>query len=75
MTTDVLKKIGKDDKVFARTGHSASSVFIHELLDEFVNFYSEKNINSNSSQVEKVSYQNAALQNKGKSPRNGLDHE
>jgi RHS repeat-associated protein len=54
---------------------NASSVFMHELLDEFLNFNLESNINVSSSKIDKVQYQNAALKNLGLPPRNGLDHE
>ncbi len=74
-STDKLQRIGKDDYVSQTTGKSPSSVFMHELLDEFLNFYSKGNVNTSSPQIDKVSYHNAALQNKGLAPRNGLDHE
>jgi RHS repeat-associated protein len=54
---------------------NASSVFIHELLDEFLNFNLEGNINPASPKIDKVQYQNAALKNLGLPPRNGSDHE
>ncbi len=75
-TMSATTTIGKDDQVSTSTGKSASSLFMHELLDEFLNFYSSsKTVNENSPQIDKVQYQNAALQNKGLRPRNGLDHE
>ncbi len=57
------------------TGKSASSVFFHELLDEFLNYYVKGKTTDSSSQVEKVFYQNNALQNKGLPPRDGRDHQ
>jgi RHS repeat-associated protein len=75
LTTDATRTIGKDDIVSTTTGKSASAMFMHELLDEFLNFYSGKNVDKSSPQIDKVFYQNAALQNQGRPPRNGTDHE
>jgi hypothetical protein len=64
-TNNVLYNVG--------TG-SASSVFFHELLDEFLDFYVKKLITSESLPTEEVQYQNAALENKKLPKRDGKDH-
>jgi RHS repeat-associated protein len=57
-----------------KTNGRASDVFVHELLDEFLNI----NVKGQSPYVlnplNSVQYQNAALQNCGKQKRDGLDH-
>ena len=72
-----LRLIGKDDWVTttATTGDSASSVFFHELLDEFLNFHALGTVTPDSPQEDKVQYQNAALQNINKRARDGADHQ
>jgi RHS repeat-associated protein len=75
MTTDATRKIGKDDEVSGKTGKDASAVFMHEVLDEGLNYFIEGNISDSSPQKEKVYYQNAALRNKSLPERNGKDHE
>lgn len=57
------------------TGESASSVFFHELLDEFLNFFTRHRTSDKSPQIDKVYYQNQALLNKGLMPRDGADHQ
>ena len=57
------------------TGKSASAVFFHELLDEYLNYQAKGKTTDSSTNIEKVFYQNNALQNKGLSPRNGNDHQ
>ncbi|MDR1791818.1 MAG: RHS repeat-associated core domain-containing protein [Bacteroidales bacterium] len=54
------------------TGKNASSLFMHEVLDKFLNYfvYDRKK----DSQLQHVFYQNAALENKGLHKRNGDDH-
>ena len=39
LTTDETKTIGKDDEVSTTTGKNASAVFMHELLDEGLNYF------------------------------------
>ena len=75
MTTDATRRLGKDDRVSATTGKNASAVFMHELLDESLNYFIEKNTSDTSPQKDKVYYQNAALRNKSLPERNGIDHE
>ncbi len=58
-----------------KTGKSASSVFFHELLDEYLNRYATGSVTDSSPSIEKVFYQNNALQNKGLQPRDGIDHQ
>ena len=73
-----MRTLGKDDPIFteSKTGKSASAVFFHEVLDEFLNFFSEKKcVDINSPQIDKVEYRNAALQNLKKTPSDGLDHQ
>jgi len=68
--------IGKDDVCPQQTGGEASNVFIHEVLDEFLNYYDKKIINDNtSSKKEKVYYQNKALKNLKLKERTGNDHQ
>ncbi|MBO4739383.1 MAG: RHS repeat-associated core domain-containing protein [Bacteroidales bacterium] len=57
------------------TGKSASAVFFHELLDEYLNYYAKGKIKDSSPKIKKVFYQNQALQNKGLPPRDGKDHQ
>jgi len=59
----------------SKTGKSASSTFFHEVLDEFLNYFTKKSINDNSPKADKVQYQNAALRNIGKKERDGSDHQ
>jgi hypothetical protein len=54
---------------------TASSMFMHEVLDEFLNFNLKGNVNSSSPKIDKVKYQNAALKNLGLPQRDGQDHE
>jgi len=69
-------KIGKDDVITHQTGGEASNVFIHEVLDEFLNYYDNGKINDNtSSKKDKVYYQNASLRNLGLRERTGNDHK
>ena len=57
-----------------KTNGRASDVFVHELLDEFLNV----NVKGQTPYILKpeqsVQYQNAALQNCGQTKRDGLDH-
>ena len=75
MTTDATRILGKDDRVSVTTGKNASAVFMHEVLDESLNYFIEKNTSDSSPQKDKVYYQNAALRNKSLPERNGKDHE
>ncbi|MDL2262578.1 hypothetical protein LJC11_03630, partial [Bacteroidales bacterium OttesenSCG-928-I21] len=52
-----------------KTGQSASSVFMHETLDEFLNYFIKGGTNN------PVDYQNKALENKGQAPRTATDHQ
>jgi RHS repeat-associated protein len=56
-----------------KTGKSASSLFMHEVLDEFLNYYVYGK--NKDSKLEHVFYQNNALENKGLPKRNGEDHQ
>jgi RHS repeat-associated protein len=58
-----------------KTGNSASSTFFHEVLDEFLNYFTKKTVDDNSSKADKVQYHNAALRNIGKKERDGSDHK
>ena len=56
------------------TGNPAAT-FTHELLDEVLNHYIHKTVNENSSKLERVASQNAALRTMNCKQRNGNDHE
>ncbi len=58
-----------------KTGKSASSTFFHEVLDEFLNYFTKKNVDDNSSKADKVQYHNAALRNVSKKERDGSKHQ
>ena len=51
------------------------AVFFHELLDEYLNYFAKGKITNSSPKIEKVYYQNQALQNKELPPRNGNDYQ
>ena len=51
-----------------------STTFVHELLDEFLNFFVTGITNENSPNVDKVDYQNTALRILGLKERDGSDH-
>ncbi len=69
-------KIGKDDVFTHQTGGEASNVFIHEVLDEFLNYFDKGKINDqSSSKKDKVYYQNAALRILGLKERTGNEHQ
>ena len=57
------------------TASTASCVFMHVLLDEFLNTIINKEITPKSPNIEKVCYENAALRNIGLLERNGADHD
>lgn len=71
LTTDYKDKNGNP----ITTTSTASTVFIHEVLDEFLNRTISGNVSSNSPNKEKVYYQNAAQRNIGLLERNGADHD
>ena len=56
------------------TGNPAAT-FTHELLDEVLNHYIYKRDNANSSKLDRVAFQNAALRTMNCKQRNGEDHE
>lgn len=56
------------------TGNPAAT-FTHELLDEVLNHYIHKRDNANSSKLDRVAFQNAALRTMNCKQRNGEDHE
>ena len=56
------------------TGNPAAT-FTHELLDEVLNHYIYKRDNANSSKLDGVAFQNAALRTMNCKQRNGEDHE
>jgi RHS repeat-associated protein len=58
-----------DNNTSSPTGASASSVFFHEVLDEFLNYSCGEN-----KSMSPCDYQNNALKNKGFLPRNEEDH-
>jgi RHS repeat-associated protein len=64
-----------NDKIDLKTYGSGSDVFLHETLDEFLNFFIKGSVTDKSSQIDKVNYQNRALENKGQLPRTGSDHQ
>ena len=76
LTTDLYILGGSESDVLYPffTTTTASSVFIHEVLDEFLNRTVEGKVSQNSSGKEKVAYQNAALRILGRYERNGDDH-
>ncbi len=51
-----------------------STTFVHELLDEFLNFFVTGITNENSPNVDKVDYQKTALRILGLKERDGSDH-
>ena len=63
------------DKTIEVTTGNASSVFLHELLDEFLNFYVKHVVTNSSPPLEQVHYNNAALENLRLPERDGEDHE
>ncbi|MBP5515434.1 MAG: RHS repeat-associated core domain-containing protein [Bacteroidales bacterium] len=66
---------GESDILFPiYTTTTASSVFIHEILDEFLNRNIRHSVTESSSGKEKVDYQNAALRILGRYERNGKEH-
>ena len=71
---DVVDSPNNNKLNFVKTGIS-SSVFFHELLDEFLNYYVNKAISDESPALDQVKYQNNALQNSHQPLRNGEDHE
>ena len=71
LTTDYYDENGSP----VTTASTASCVFMHELLDEFLNTIINKEITPKSPNIEKVCYENAALRNIGLLERNGADHD
>ncbi|MBR4488252.1 MAG: hypothetical protein IKO89_06790 [Bacteroidales bacterium] len=59
---------------FRKTGVPAAT-FVHELLDEFLNFYCLKETNTETPQSEKVKFHNTALRILQCIERSGNDHE
>ena len=57
------------------TSSTAACVFMHELLDEFLNTIVNKEVTPESPNREKVCYENAAMRNVGLLERNGADHD
>jgi RHS repeat-associated protein len=51
------------------------ATFVHETLDEFLNYFTAKNVNGNDSKRKRVEYQNIALRILNLPERNGEDHE
>ena len=64
-----------EDKLYPITTGNASSVFFHELLDEFLNYYVNRNVSNDSPGIEQVKFQNEALKNTHQPVRDGTDHE
>ena len=71
LTTDYTDDSGKP----ISTTSTASTVFMHEVLDEFLNTTITGKVTSDSPNREKVYYQNAAQRNIGLLERNGADHD
>lgn len=71
LTTDYYDENGSP----VTTASTASCVFMHELLDEFLNTIINKEITPKSPNIEKVCYKNAALRNIGLLERNGADYD
>ena len=71
LTTDYYDENGSP----VTTASTASCVFMHELLDEFLNTIINKEITPKSPNIEKVCYKNAALRNIGLLERNGADDD
>ncbi len=57
------------------TSSTASTVFCHELLDEFLNVVVLEKILPSSTNIEKVTFQNCGQRIKGLLERNGADHD
>ena len=51
-----------------------SSTFVHETLDEFLNFLVKEKTTTKSKNIDKVDYQNTALRILGIKERDGSDH-
>ena len=71
LTTDYTDSDGNP----VTTTSTASTVFMHEVLDEFLNRTITGSVTSDSPNREKVYYQNAAQRNIGLLERNGADHD
>ncbi len=71
LTTDYYDENGNP----LTTTSTASTVFMHEVLDEFLNVGQKGTVSPSSPNREKVFYQNAALRNIGLLERNGADHD
>lgn len=64
-----------EDELYPITTGNASSVFFHELLDEFLNYYVNRNVSNDSPGIDQVKFQNEALKNTHQPVRDGTDHE
>jgi len=65
----------KGTELNLKTYSSGSDIFVHEVLDEFLNFYVKQCVDVWSPQEDKVFYQNKALEIKKELPRTGSDHQ
>jgi hypothetical protein len=77
-TGNIMQKmIGKDDATSTNvyTGRSVSSTFMHEILDEFLNYFINKTVTDKTPKINAVKFQNDALQNLGLPKRDGVDHQ
>jgi hypothetical protein len=64
-----------EDELYPITTGNASSVFFHELLDEFLNYYVNGTVSNDSPGIDQVKFQNEALKNTHQPLRDGADHE
>ena len=79
MIRSYLKEIFGKNNLFRFSGYTLTgnpaATFTHELLDEVLNHYIYKRDNANSSKLDRVAFQNAALRTMNCKQRNGEDHE
>ncbi len=71
---DAVKDNLTTDKQGTLTG-SPAATFVHEVLDEFLNYNTAKTVKDNDSRIKKVENQNTALRILKLSERNGEDHQ
>ena len=71
---DAVKDNLTTDKQSTLTGAPAAT-FVHEVLDEFLNYNTAKTVKDNDSKIKKVENQNAALRILKLTERNGEDHQ
>ena len=64
----------EQDELYSIGTGNSSAVFFHELLDEVLNYHINKAVTNDSSPLDQVQYQNAALRNLHLKQRDALDH-